>query len=219
MRRTKNALILAGAFAVFVCGAFAQSSAEIKSRNRLLESELAIAKASGSYMVIDIAGKAISLRARGMVLRKWGIGGSRSWGKRIPMKTLKLKTKSALRPPQRTNITPGKEDKPAPGSSSPAASANIDLGILELKDMPVHYDLVFDDDIRVSIKPHAQKFGTRITNLSKAVGWYIGLPIKTVFRAIRNKPFTEISIVLLSEKDAQEIYWAFLDGHQTIIIP
>lgn len=206
-------------FAWLACGAFAQTSGELKSRNRLLESELAVAKSGGSYMVIDIAGKTISLRARGMILRKWEIGGSRSWGKRIPMKTLKMKMKSALRPPQRANITPGKEEKPAKGSSTPKASSEPDLGILELKDMPVHYDLIFDEDIRVAIRPRAQKFGTRMRNLGKALGWYIGLPIKTIFRAVGKKPFTEISVVLVSEKDAQEIYWAFLEGHQTIVIP
>ena len=160
-----------------------------------------------------------SLRARGMVLRSWDIGRSRSWGKRIPMKTLKMKMKSALRPPQRANITPGKEEAPAKGTSNAKAPSEPDLGILELKDMPVHYDLIFDDEIRVAIKPKAQKFGTRVTNLGKTLGWYGLLPIKKVFRAIRGKPFTEISIVLVSEKDAQEIYWAFLDGHQTIIVP
>ena len=85
--------------------------------------------------------------------------------------------------------------------------------------MPVHFDLIFDDDIRVAIRPRAKKFGTRIANLGKALGWYIGLPIKTIFRAIGRKPFTEIAVVLVSEKDAQGIYWSFLDGHQTIIIP
>ena len=33
------------------------------------------------------------------------------------MKTLKMKMKSALRPPQRANITPGKEEKPAKEAS------------------------------------------------------------------------------------------------------
>ncbi len=49
------------------------------------------------------------LKARGMTLKKWDIGRLRAWGKPVPMKTLKLKRKSGLRPPQRTNITPGKE--------------------------------------------------------------------------------------------------------------
>lgn len=218
MRGTKRAQGLAVFCAWLACGAVAQPSGDLKSRNRLLESELSLAKTGGSYMVIDIAGKSVSLRARGMILRKWDIGSSRSWGKRIPMKTLKMKTKSALRPPQRANITPGKEEKPAKGSAS-SASSEPDLGILELKDMPVHYDLIFDEEIRVAIRPRAQKFGTRVKNLGKALGWYVGLPIKTVFRVIRKKPFTEISVILSSEKDAREIYWTFLDGHQTIIIP
>jgi len=220
MKRTLRVLILTGAAAALVISAWAQSSAELKSRNRLLESELALAKAGGSYMVIDLAGKEISLKVRGMTLRKWDIGSMRMWGQRIPMKTLKLKMKSALKPAHRTNITPGKEEtKPAPGSASPAASANPDLGILELHDMPLHYDLVFDDEIRVSVKPRTKNFGARMINLGKSLGWYFGLPIKTVVRTIKKKPFTEISIVLPSEKAAQEIYWAYLDGHQTIIIP
>lgn len=218
MKPTLRTWILAGAVVALASGAFAQNSAELKSGNRLLESELALAKASGSYMVIDLAGKAVSLKARGMTLRKWDIGSSRLWGKRIPMKTLKLKTKSALRPPQRTNITPGKEE-PEAGSAAPAASADVDLGILELKDMPLHYTLIFDDAIRVAVKPKTKKFGARMVNLGKSLGWYLGLPIKTLVRMIAKKPFTEISIVLLSEKDAREIYWAYLDGHQTIIIP
>ncbi len=219
MKKSLRTLILAGAAAAMAAGAFAQASAELKSRNRLLESELSLAKANGSYVVIDLAGKTISLKARGMTLKKWDIERSRSWGKRIPMKTLKLKTKSALRPPQRTNITPGKEDVKPADSASPAASREPDLGILELQDMPLHYDLVFDDAIRVSVRPKTKKFGARMINFGKSLGWYLGLPLKTIVRTISKKPFTEISIIFNSEKDAQELYWAYLDGHQTIIIP
>ncbi len=223
MKRSIKTAILAAAAAVAMSApALGQSTAELRSRNRLLESELVLAKGSGSYMIIDLAGKEISLNARGMTLRKWEIGSSRLWGRRIPMKTIKLKAKSALRTPQRPDITPGKEEpKPGGTAAAPATpgTTGADLGILEIDDMPVHYDLIFDEDIHIGVRPKTKRFGGWITNVGKTLGWYLGLPIKTIFRTIKKKPFTEISIVLKSEKDAREIYWAYLDGHQTIIIP
>ncbi len=224
MRKSARAWILAASAVLLALSAYGQASADLKSRNRLLESELALAKVSGSYVIIDLAGKEISLKARGMTLRKWEIARSRLWGRRIPMRTLKLEMKSALKPPQRPDITPGREEpkpeaKPGAAASAPAKPADVDLGILELKDMPLHYDLVFDEDIHVGVRPKSKRFGARMTNLGKTLGWYFGLPIRTIFRTIAKKPFTEISIVVMSEKDAREIYWAYLDGHQTIIIP
>jgi hypothetical protein len=217
MKTRIRAPFIAGALlAVCAAGAFGQSLADLKKEARILESELALAKGTGSYMVIDLAGKTVSVRARGMVLRKWDIVTVRAWGRRLPQKTLKLVEKSALRPPQRTNITPGKEE-PAP-ATPPAKPADADLGILEIGKMPVHFDLVFDDDIRVSVKPKSKRFGTGLTNFGKSLRWYFWLPIETVWRAIKKRPFTLIEIVLPAEQDAQGIYWSFLEKHQTIII-
>jgi hypothetical protein len=217
MKAKRTGPWLAGVLGVCAVAGMAQTGTDLRSRNRLLESELAVARTSGSYMVIDLSGKTVSLRARGMVLRSWEIGRSRLWGKRIPMKTLRLQAKSALGEPRRTNITPGKEE-PERASQTATAPGDVDLGILELKDMPIHYDLVFEEGVHVSIKPRTRNLWARFINLTRSMSWYIGLPIKTVFRTIRKKPFTNISVVLSSEKAAQEIYWALLDGQRTIIV-
>jgi hypothetical protein len=220
MSQEKRVGIIAGVFVALALALSAQGTIDLRRQNKILESELNLARGKGSYMIIDLEGKTISLRARGMVLRQWDIGKSRTWGKRIPMKTLKLERRSALRSPKRTNITPGKDDaKPQTGSSTSGAAAGPDLGILELDDMPVHYDLVFDGDVRVSIRPRSSRLGTGLINLGKSVLWYSWLPIKTVLRSATKKPFTEIAVVLPSEKAAREIYWSFLEGHQTLIIP
>lgn len=201
-------VILAGA----VC--FGQDEPKIKARNALVEAEITLAKTAGTYMVIDLEDRSVSLKARGMVLRKWAIKKTRFWGKAVPIAAYKLEKKSALSQPERPNITPGKEEQEKAAKGKKEA---FDLGVLELKDMPVHFSLDFGQGIHLSIRPKTKRFWPALLNVGKTLSRLTFLPLKTVWFAVRKKSFTDIEIVMPSEKDAQGIYWSFLDKQNTLI--
>lgn len=204
------------AFSVWGSPAYSQGqdTAKLAKLNRILESEASLANHPASYMIIDLESRAVLLKARGLVLKKWAIKSFRSWGKPVPVKEYKLLGKSALSKPERKNITPGKEE---PNKAKEKKDAD-ELEVLELKDMPVHFTLLFGDDIRISFRPKTSRFWTSILNFGKNISWSAYLPLKTLWLSLKRKSFTEMEIVMQDEKEAQGVYWSFLEGHGTIIV-
>jgi hypothetical protein len=213
---TLAAGIAAGVLLAAGLGAYAQDTAKAAERVKTLEAEVALAKNPASYMVVDLGSKKISLKARGFVLKSWDIRRSRIWGKPVPVKDLKVAGRVALSKVQRKNITPGKEEPPAGGK--PAAKSAGDPDVLELKDMPVHYALLFGDDIRLTVRPHTSRFWPAVVNVAKEVSWFAYLPLKTLWLSMKRRTFTEIEIVMPTETEAKSLYWAFLEGMGTIIL-
>ena len=212
--KAKIAAILAVAGLSLAVMIFAQDAANIAGKTRILESEGALAKNPASYMVIDLPARIIQLKARGFVLRSWEIMSERVWGKPVEPKTFKLVGKSALSKPERKNITPGKKDPNSAKAKKPSSEPDI----LELKDMPIHYSLIFGDDIRVSIRPKTSRFWPSVVNFAKGVSWFGYLPLKTLWLSLKHRTFTEIEILMPTENDAKSLYWAFLEGLGAIII-
>jgi hypothetical protein len=194
---------------------FGQNKIPSGPDQKLVESELALAIRPISYMVINLRAKTIALKARGMTLKTWPIASWKIWGKSVPANALALKKKSALKNPKRTNITPGKEGGAKKDTNT--GKDALDLGVLELKDMPVHFSLDFGNGIAVSVRPKTTRFWPTLVNVWKGVSRTISNPLKTVWVVFRRKSFTQIDLVLPNEKDAKSLYWAFLDGHNTII--
>jgi len=192
----------------------AQDAAKLAEKARVLEREAALAKNPSSYMVIDLPAQRIQLKARGFVLRSWDIKGGRVWGKPVELKVNKLVGKSAISKPERKNITPGKEDPRNSAAKKPSSEPDV----LELKDMPIHYSLLFGDNIRVSVKPKTSRFWPSVVNFAKGASWLAYLPLKTLWLSLKHKTFTEIEIQLPTENDAKSLYWAFIEGLGTIII-
>jgi hypothetical protein len=216
LRKTAGLLGVAVSVVGLASQGFAQGQdmAKLAKMNTVLECEAALAKTPASYMIIDLEGGAVLLKARGLVLKKWDIRSSRQWGKPVPLKEYKLLGKSALSKPERKNITPGKEDSNKDKTKKDPGEPEV----LELKDMPVHFTLNFGDDIRVSFRPRTSRFWPSLLNFGKGVSWFVYLPLKTLWLALGHKAFTEIEVVMPDEKLAQGVYWSFLEGHGTIII-
>lgn len=208
------------AAALSVAGALgAQSTAKpdldtLALRAKVLEAESGLAKASASYMIIDVPAKRIQLKARGFVLRSWDIRSARAWGRPAEPKALKLEARIAISKPERKNITPGKEDPNAAKAKTPSSEPEL----LEVKDMPVHYSLSFGDDIRVTIKPKTTRFWPSLVNVSRGVSSFFYLPLKTLWLSLKHRSFTEIEIQMPTETDAKSLYWAFIEGLGAVIV-
>jgi hypothetical protein len=199
-----------GFVALFLWLALILTAADEKMKavemNQLLEAEAGLAKASSSYFIMDIGEKAVFLKARGIVLKKWELQKAKFWGKAVSIKALQLSKKNAWFPPKRKNIVPGKDEQ-----------GNVDLGVLELKDMPSLYRLEFRDRIRILVRPKSRKFFLFVRNVGNAFRRFTYLPLKTLWLALRKRDFTEIELVMASEKDAKAMFWAFLEGQSCIV--
>jgi hypothetical protein len=186
--------------------AAADEKTKAAEMNQLLEAEAALAKAPSSYFIMDLGEKAVFLKARGIVLKKWELGKAKFWGKAVSIKALKLLKKSAWFPPKRTNIVPGKDEQ-----------GNVDLGVLELKDMPSLYSLTFPDRIRIQVRPKSRKFFLFFRKVGNSFRRYPVLPLKTLWLSLRKKSFAEFELVMANEKDSKTLFWAFLEGQSCII--
>ncbi len=212
---TARRILIVGAILGMTLPLSGQNKSPSAPDQKLVESEIVLANRPITYMMINMRAKTIALKARGMTLKTWPIASWRIWGKSVPLKGLPLKKKSALKSPKRTNITPGKEG----GANKDANTAKdaLDLGVLELNDMPVHFSLDFGNGIVVSVRPKTARFWPTLVNVWKGASRIVSNPLTTVWAVFRRKSLTRIDLVLPSERDAQGLYWAYLDGHYTII--
>lgn len=208
MRRTVIALLLLIG-AAGLSGQTADKEKVLRGRQELTW-EYELAKEPHFYFVLDAPHKTLELRVRGMVLRIWKIESVRFWGKPAFTKTVRLVKKSALKPPQRNILKPG-ETATAP--KDPKAAAAFELDALELKDMPRSFGLDFDNGLHVSVK--TREIGLR--GIREEIYWYGSLPVRNLLGARKGKTISEMEIRFKNEKDAQAIYWIFVEGIRGLV--
>ena len=201
--------------------------------NKFLEEEYSLAKNPQYYFVLNLKDKKTELRARGMVLKSWTASQVRYSGRPVPLKVATLKQKSALNPPQRKMIKPGeseivttqsqanqakKQEKTKSDKAVTAASPDsqeFQLEALEITDMPTSYELILDNGLRISVRSKIsgrRKMQQAVENIL----WYIWLPVKN-FVINRKNPETRMILYFDNPRDAQGLYWAFIDGIKGII--
>jgi hypothetical protein len=199
--------------------------AGLAKRQSTLNSEYALAKDSNFYFVLDVLGRKLELRVRGMVLRSWPLQSVRFWGQPEFSGNVELVRKSTLKAPQRIVIKPGSEEAaPAPAaesaraSAAPANPAEFDLEALEIKDMPKRFSLDFDNGLHVTVRSKNAGSGGLLGSLAEAWRWYINLPLANLFARAKGKDLAELELIFDGDKDAQAIYWHFFDSIKGIVL-
>ncbi len=214
---------------------------DLLKENRFLQEELTLAKNRKYYFVIDLKSKKIDIRARGMQLKSWTASQIRYSGKPLPLKVLGLSQKSALNPPKRQMIKPGEGDTAAVVDQEPVSAdknnqdkkknaqngttmpsqepgtggETFQLEALEITDMPGNYELIFDNGLKISVRSPAGK-GQKLRRLQENLSWYIFLPVNNFLK--KDKVHNQKMILYFDQpRDAQGIYWAFIDGIQGIV--
>jgi len=210
----------------------------ILKENRFLEEELSLAKKPKYYFVINLKDRKIELRARGMILKSWTASQIRYSGSPVPLKVITLSQKSALNPPERIEIKPGegdpaarpepvvspddkkgkkdkKKEKPATSQEPDTGGETFELQALEITDMPGNYELIFDNGLEISVRSKNGN-GQKLERLKENISWYILQPVKDLLSKNKN---LNPKMILYFEKirEAQGIYWAFIDNIQGII--
>jgi hypothetical protein len=222
------ALLMAG----LVCAgpAAGADKAELAKKQNSLSAEYSLAKDSPFYFVLDILGRKLELRVRGMVLRSWPVKVMRFWGRPELSGNVELVRKTALKAPERIVIKPGGGDakkveaapaaaaKPTGTSAAPSNPAEFDLEALELKDMPKEFSLDFDNGLHILIKAKTGASGGLLGSIREGWGWYVDLPLRNLFGPRTGKGHSELELTFENDKDAQSIYWHLFDGIKGIIL-
>jgi hypothetical protein len=185
-----------------------EDASRARERNRALKQELELAKSPALYCIIDLPGRQIQLKSRGMVLQEWKIERFHRWGDAPPMSAVSLGKKSTLFPPKRTKIKPGAEEE---GDS-------FELDALELKDMPASFVLYFDGGVRISIRPKPVKFISRIGGIGRFFSWYLWVPLRNLGNELRGRPFSAFDLALPNKEETKALYWAMADGTRGLIL-
>lgn len=204
----------------------AAANLTILKENKFLEEELNLAKKSEYYFIINLKDKKIELRARGMVLKSWMASSLRYSGKPVPLKVTALAQKSALNPPKRKMLKPGENQEKAEQtgaqpakseqttSTSPTAD-NFELEALEITDMPGSYELILDNNLEISVRSKA-KGKERIKQTKETILWYTWLPVKN-YLSRKKEPNPRMIVYFDNPREAQGIYWAFIDGLKGLV--
>jgi hypothetical protein len=176
--------------------------------NQLLKSELKLAQKPRLYFIFDLEKGEILLKARGIVLREFKTDVEQIWGDPIAIKPYPLLKKSALFPPKRRSIKPGK------GTQS---EGEFKLDALELEDMPSRYTLSMDEGVHIFIRSRPKPIFSGIWKVLFSLSRLVCHPLATTINALQGKSYTAISLIL-EKRDAQALYWSFLEGSESIII-
>ncbi|MGQ9801012.1 MAG: hypothetical protein ACUVRL_05030 [Candidatus Saccharicenans sp.] len=214
---------------------------QILKENRFLEEELKLAKTPQYYFVLNLREKTLELRARGMVLKSWKASELRYTGKPVPLQVTTLTNKTALKPPERKVLNPAEQQaeevkkaaekakqeeekkkkaeeakKPEQAQTTTATPADtFEVEALEITDMPGSYELNFDDGLRIFIR---SKSGLQesFRQTRERLLWYTWYPVKHfLWRKSELRP--QLILYFDNMRDAQGIYWAFIDGIKGII--
>ncbi|MBI4824689.1 MAG: hypothetical protein HY805_10770 [Nitrospirae bacterium] len=191
--------------------ALSDEKIRLREENLFLKAELVLAKKSEIYFIFDLNEKKIYLKARGAVFKEWQVEGMKLWGSPPPIKPLSVLKKSTFIKPKRERIKPKSQT-----DTDTQQSDTFEVEALELRDMPLRYNLHISDGVLISVRPKTEGLVSGIMNICHTLKWYTSRPLLTVWNTLWRKPFVAVDLIL-SDVDAQALYWAVSEGSGSII--
>lgn len=214
-----------------------EATLKILKENKFLEEELKLARSPQYYFVLNLKEKTLELRARGMVLKSWKASELKYSGKPVPLQVTTLTNKTALNPPERKVFNPAeqlaeearkaeeqarqaqakkkKENGQKPEQTQAAPTDTFDVEALEITDMPGSYELNFDDGLRIFVRSKSG-FKEKFRQTRETLLWYTWYPVKH-FLNRKSELRPQLILYFDNLREAQGIYWAFIDGLKGII--
>lgn len=173
-------------------------AAAIIEANRLLEEELKLAARPHIYMVLDLAGRVILIKSRGIELHRLPIADWRQRGEGSLTGVFRLRARPSVNRPK----------------AAPADDATVTA--IELQTMPDRYDLVFEPGLIITVgrtareRPWSWMKGT-------AQEWWSRLA-RMLGMTVNADHATAVQVHLtLAQETAQSLAWTMIDGMPLII--
>jgi hypothetical protein len=172
------------ALAPVVLPALAGELEAARESTRVLEEELKLAARPQLYLVLDLSARTLVIKGRGVELRRMPV---EEWRAADPARLDKVFVLRARPAIHRPKALPGQDPT---------------LDPIELRHMPVHYDLPFDPDLVILVSPPP---GER--------PW---LWLHAVLRRWWNRTGVMLHLTL-SQEVAQSLAWSLTDGMPLLI--
>lgn len=173
------------------------------------DTELPIAKTKSLYMVIDLVNHLAILKARGVVLRTFGLQKVDWIGDPITQAhTLRLKAKEPMISPLPISPPPIAHKTGASDSEEESTTSATPLKALTVSDMPIRYKLEFDDHLIVIIQPH--RLPSFWDNVFQQMGnWTNRVAAHmATWKGKLGQPYKSYLVLSMDPADAQAFYWA-----------
>lgn len=192
-------LSLVLALAPFVPQALAGELEAAREATRVLEEELKLAARPQLYLVLDLSAHTLVIKGRGIELHRLAVAGWRAADQAKLVKVFVLRARPAI---SRPKALPGQDPT---------------LDPIELRHMPVHYDLPFDPDLTVMVSPPPSE---RPWLWLRAVlrDWWQRSRAWRGSAPVPGAPPAGASLhLMLSQEAAQSLAWSLTDGMPLVI--
>ncbi len=183
---------------------------ELSRQEQTLTAEYPLARNPAPYMIVNLSGRNIDLKAQGRILRSFRISDiNRSSSERKPIDTWTLADKKPLQTNPRPKITPGA------GEQATAAAQQALWGVHR---MPSDYDLVFEGNkvLEVRSLPSEQSGASIMRALTSVylhtLDWYRHWSLS------KDAEPQYMVQIWLSENDSQSLFWSLPKQLNALII-
>lgn len=196
-------------FSFFVAAipAHADELYDMRKENRILDAEFALAKKPAIYFVFDLDNSLAQFRSRGITHRELKIARWSAWGQIPTLKALALQRKEALvKPTIKT------------ADSIADKAVKIDAEAQEVKDMPVSYDLFFDDNVVMHVRGRTEGFRGWVADFWDSIRWRYSRAMITLMDRYKKNPSYVYMYISMNPDEAQALYWAFQENFESFII-
>jgi hypothetical protein len=207
MRRLSLVVLLLLAIAVPVYAD--ESLAEYETANRLLRAELELARTKQLYFICDLKERHLRFKTAGITLAELPISGLRIWG-RLPASQMRtVAAKTAPFSPRREKVGQIAEEKKEVEKKEEGKP--FEIKALEIGDMPTFFTIIFNDGLRIVVRPVSEGGLSRLQEKSHLFFWFLSRPLISDWNFFQGKAYTELHLTMPA-KDVQLLYWSLAES-------
>lgn len=183
--------------------------AQLRAENAALQAEIALAKDSGLYIMLDLSSGSALVKSRALALKSFIIHSSSLSGAPPVIKSQLIAERKASRPPKRKQIDPAaKKEMQASGDGT--LQSNYEIDALELNDMPTDFELLLEDKSVIRVHSVQRGFVGNIGAAFRGIG-------DALFDIFGTVPPRRVELELNSQ-DVQALYWIAAEKVPVILI-
>jgi len=194
----------------------------LEAVNKRLRAEYELAASQQIYFMFDLQMSLVQFKSSGISVAELPLHSVRAWG---PIATDKVRTvasKHSFFTPEREVLKPPSPEESGKAEVKTEANTKSDpkkfeLAALELSDMPTSFQLRFDDGLRITVRPDAEGFFSRLWGALGKGFWYLSRPLLTLWHYFHEQSHIEI-LLTMPPKDAQLLYWSLTEGSSCLIV-
>jgi hypothetical protein len=190
---------------------------DLVRETRALEAEIAMAGKPNVYFILDARDSRLLVKAAGLTLKVIPITHLTLWGDRAAVRPHQLLRRSTLIAPRRPTVRPTPKKPQDSENEVAAAPATQELEVLEVKDMPVRFQMMLTHGLRIAVRPEPEGLVSRVREAVGRIAWHLARPLPTLWHRVLGRPYTAL-YVRVAAQDARALYWACADASELLVL-